>query len=183
VALSLNVMPVVPQYLPADDGRVFRNPSRAWRDHRRGRPKGSRNKSKCPGQHLLDEYAEQLVRTCIALAMQDRSAMRIACQSGSPRRIHPNESAVHPDGQRLGPGCGPGNASHPARLHHAGRRTNADAPPGEPVSWRESSGKIVSKSRKRRWRLGARCVPIVERAANQRPQTAHPSVAAHGESR
>jgi len=57
-----------------------------------------------------------------------------ACQSGSPRRIHPNESAVHPDGQCPGPGSGPGNASHPVRLHHAGRRTNDDAPPGEPVS-------------------------------------------------
>jgi len=43
--------------------------------------------------------------------------------------------------------------------------------------------KIVSKSWKRRWPPGARCVPIVERAANQGPQTARPSVAADGESR
>jgi len=53
----------------------------------RGRPKGSRHKTKCPGQHLLDEYAEHLVRKCIALAMQgDRSAMRICMERVSPAR-------------------------------------------------------------------------------------------------
>jgi len=53
----------------------------------RGRPKGSGNKTKCAGQHLLDEYAEHLVRKCIALAMQgDRSAMRICMERISPAR-------------------------------------------------------------------------------------------------
>src|SRR5579859_5067514 len=52
----------------------------------RGRPKGSRNKAK-PGQALLDEYAEHLVRKCIAEAMQgDRSAMRICMERISPAR-------------------------------------------------------------------------------------------------
>ena len=35
----------------------------------RGRPKGSRNKSKSPGQDLFDEYAEHLIRKGIALAL------------------------------------------------------------------------------------------------------------------
>jgi hypothetical protein len=53
----------------------------------RGRHKGSRNKSKMPGQHLLDEYSEHLTRKCIALAMQgDRSAMRICMARVSPAR-------------------------------------------------------------------------------------------------
>jgi hypothetical protein len=52
----------------------------------RGRPKGSRNKSK-PGQNLLDEYATHLTRKCIAEAMQgDRSAMRICMERISPAR-------------------------------------------------------------------------------------------------
>ena len=53
----------------------------------RGRPKGSRNKAKSPGQDLLDEYAPHLMRKCIALAMQgDRSAMRICMERISPAR-------------------------------------------------------------------------------------------------
>jgi hypothetical protein len=52
----------------------------------RGRPKGSRNKTK-PGQDLLDEYAPHLVRKCIAEAMQgDRSAMRLCMERISPAR-------------------------------------------------------------------------------------------------
>ena len=52
----------------------------------RGRPKGSRNKTK-PGQDLLDEYAPHLVRKCIAEAMQgDQSAMRICMERISPAR-------------------------------------------------------------------------------------------------
>ena len=53
----------------------------------RGRPKGSRNKAKSPGQDLLDEYAPHLMRKCIALAMQgDRSALRICMERISPAR-------------------------------------------------------------------------------------------------
>jgi hypothetical protein len=53
----------------------------------RGRPKGSRNKAKSPGQDLLDEYAPHLMRKCITLAMQgDRSAMRICMERISPAR-------------------------------------------------------------------------------------------------
>ncbi len=53
----------------------------------RGRPKGSRNRAKAPGQILLDEYSEHVVRKCIALAMQgDRSAMRICMERISPAR-------------------------------------------------------------------------------------------------
>jgi hypothetical protein len=53
----------------------------------RGRPKGSRNKAKSPGQDLLDEYAPHLVRKCIALAMHgDRSALRICMERISPAR-------------------------------------------------------------------------------------------------
>jgi hypothetical protein len=53
----------------------------------RGRPKGSRNKAKSPGQALLDEYAPHLMRKCIALAMQgDRSALRMCMERISPAR-------------------------------------------------------------------------------------------------
>lgn len=53
----------------------------------RGRPKGSRNGNKSPGQDLLEEYSEHLMRKCIALAMQgDRSAMRICMDRISPAR-------------------------------------------------------------------------------------------------
>ena len=53
----------------------------------RGRPKGSRNKAKSPGQDLLDEYAPHLMRKCIALAMQgDQNAMRICMERISPAR-------------------------------------------------------------------------------------------------
>src|SRR2546423_15653328 len=53
----------------------------------RGRPKGSRNHAKSPGEDLLEEYAPHLVRKCIALAMQgDRSAMRICMERISPAR-------------------------------------------------------------------------------------------------
>jgi len=52
----------------------------------RGRPKGSRNKTN-PGQALLDEYAEPIMRKCIVLAMQgDRSAMRLCVERISPAR-------------------------------------------------------------------------------------------------
>ena len=53
----------------------------------RGRPAGSRNKAKPPGQDLLDEHALLLVRKCIFLALQgDRSAMRICMDRISPAR-------------------------------------------------------------------------------------------------
>ena len=53
----------------------------------RGRPKGSRNQAKSPGQLLLDEYAGHLVRKCIASAMQgDSSAMRMCMDRISPSR-------------------------------------------------------------------------------------------------
>lgn len=53
----------------------------------RGRPKGSRNKEKSPGQNLLDEYAQHLTRKCVAMALQgDRSAMRICMDRISPAR-------------------------------------------------------------------------------------------------
>lgn len=52
-----------------------------------GRPKGSRNQSKSPGQELLDEYAPHLIRKCIAEAMQgSASAMRICMERISPAR-------------------------------------------------------------------------------------------------
>jgi hypothetical protein len=53
----------------------------------RGRPRGSRNKAKSPGQDLLDEYAPHLTRKCIAQAMQgEPSAMRICMARISPAR-------------------------------------------------------------------------------------------------
>jgi hypothetical protein len=53
----------------------------------RGRPPGSRNKAKSPGQQLLDDYAPHLVGKCISLAMQgDKSAMRICMERISPAR-------------------------------------------------------------------------------------------------
>jgi hypothetical protein len=52
----------------------------------KGRPRGSRNQPK-PGQTLLNEYAEHLVRKCIALAMQgNQSAMRMCMERISPAR-------------------------------------------------------------------------------------------------
>ena len=52
-----------------------------------GRPKGSRNKAKSPGQKVLEDYAEHVVRKCVALAMQgDRSAMRLCMERISPAR-------------------------------------------------------------------------------------------------
>jgi hypothetical protein len=52
-----------------------------------GRPKGSRNKVKFPGQRLLEEDGENLVRKCILLAMQGSlSAMRICMERLSPAR-------------------------------------------------------------------------------------------------
>lgn len=51
----------------------------------RGRPKGSRNKEKSPGQRIFEQYAEPLVRKCIAQALQgDRSAMRLCMERISP---------------------------------------------------------------------------------------------------
>jgi hypothetical protein len=53
----------------------------------KGRPKGSRNKPKAPGQALLDEYALPLTGKCISVAMQgDRSAMRMCMERVSPSR-------------------------------------------------------------------------------------------------
>ncbi len=53
----------------------------------RGRPKGSRNKTKFPGQHLLDQYAEHITRKCIAMAMQgDRTALRMCMERVNARR-------------------------------------------------------------------------------------------------
>lgn len=53
----------------------------------RGRPKGSHNGSKPPGQNLLEEYREHVVRKCIALAMQgDRTALRLCMERISPAR-------------------------------------------------------------------------------------------------
>ncbi len=53
----------------------------------RGRPRGSRNKAKSPGQDLLDEYAIHVVRKCITLAVQgDLSAMRMCMERISPAR-------------------------------------------------------------------------------------------------
>jgi hypothetical protein len=52
-----------------------------------GRPKGSRNKPKPPGQNVLEDYTEHLVRKCIALAMQgDPNAMRLCMERISPAR-------------------------------------------------------------------------------------------------
>ncbi|HXP89152.1 MAG TPA: hypothetical protein VN841_30810 [Bryobacteraceae bacterium] len=52
-----------------------------------GRPKGSRNKPKSPGQALFDEYAPPLTRKCIALGLQgDRSALRMCMERVSPAR-------------------------------------------------------------------------------------------------
>jgi predicted DNA-binding protein (UPF0251 family) len=53
----------------------------------RGRPKGSRNKEKSPGQYLPDEYAPHIVRKCLGMALQgDRGAMRICMERISPAR-------------------------------------------------------------------------------------------------
>lgn len=52
-----------------------------------GRPKGSPNKEKPASQKIMDDYAEHVVRKCIALAMQgDRSALRICMERISPAR-------------------------------------------------------------------------------------------------
>jgi hypothetical protein len=52
----------------------------------RGRPKGSRNKVK-PGQTLLDEYADPVMRKCLAMALQgNQSAMRMCMERISPAR-------------------------------------------------------------------------------------------------
>lgn len=54
----------------------------------RGRPKGSRNRAKSPGQDLLQEYELPLMRKCVGLAMQgDPSAMRICMARISPARV------------------------------------------------------------------------------------------------
>jgi hypothetical protein len=53
----------------------------------RGRPKGSRNKSKSPRQDLFDEYAEHVIRKGIALALAgDTNALRICMDRISPAR-------------------------------------------------------------------------------------------------
>ena len=53
----------------------------------RGRPPGSRNKAKAPGQDLLDQYAESVTRKCISMALQgDARALRICMERISPAR-------------------------------------------------------------------------------------------------
>src|ERR1700722_12956949 len=53
----------------------------------RGRPKGSRNKSKSPRQDLFDEYAEHVIRKGIALALAGcTNALRICMDRISPAR-------------------------------------------------------------------------------------------------
>ena len=53
----------------------------------RGRPKGSRNKSKSPGQGLFDEYAEHLIRKTISLGLAgDTHALRLCIERISPAR-------------------------------------------------------------------------------------------------
>jgi hypothetical protein len=53
----------------------------------RGRPPGSRNKAKAPGQHLLDQYSEPVTRKCISMALQgDPRALRICMERISPAR-------------------------------------------------------------------------------------------------
>jgi hypothetical protein len=54
----------------------------------RGRPKGSRNRAKSPGQDLFDEFAPHITRKCIAQALQgEPSAMRICMNRISPARL------------------------------------------------------------------------------------------------
>jgi hypothetical protein len=55
----------------------------------RGRPKGSRNKPKPepPGQQLLNEYGEHVMRKCISLALQGKmAAMRLVLERTIPSR-------------------------------------------------------------------------------------------------
>jgi predicted DNA-binding protein (UPF0251 family) len=53
----------------------------------RGRPKGSRNAPKPPGQELLDEFAPHITRKCISIALQgDRVALRLCMERISPAR-------------------------------------------------------------------------------------------------
>jgi hypothetical protein len=53
----------------------------------RGRPKGSRNKSKSPGQDLFDEYAPHLIRKTISLGLAgNTNALRISLDRVSPAR-------------------------------------------------------------------------------------------------
>ena len=53
----------------------------------RGRPKGSRNKSKSPGQGLFDEYAEHLIRKTISLGLAgEKTALRLCFEQISPAR-------------------------------------------------------------------------------------------------
>jgi hypothetical protein len=53
----------------------------------RGRPKGSRNKSKSPGQDLFDEYAEHLTRKAISLGLAGEiHALRMCIDRISPAR-------------------------------------------------------------------------------------------------
>lgn len=65
----------------------------------RGRPKGSRNKSKSTGQDLFDEYAEHLTRKAISLGLAgDKSVAAVhgTHQSGAPGHDDPDESAGDP---------------------------------------------------------------------------------------
>ncbi len=53
----------------------------------RGRPKGSRNKPKSPGQDLFNEYAEHLIRKVISLGLAgDNNALRMCIDRISPAR-------------------------------------------------------------------------------------------------
>ncbi len=55
----------------------------------RGRPKGSHNKAKSPGQSLFDEYAPHVIRKCISQALQGEPIpMRICMDRISPARFN-----------------------------------------------------------------------------------------------
>jgi hypothetical protein len=66
----------------------------------RGRPTGSPNKPKVAGLRLLEEYADHLIRTCLAMALDgDRSCMRLCMERIIPLRRDPpieiNLPAIH----------------------------------------------------------------------------------------
>lgn len=53
----------------------------------RGRPKGSRNRSKAPGQALLEQHEEAVARKCILRALEgDVRALRLCMERISPAR-------------------------------------------------------------------------------------------------
>ena len=53
----------------------------------RGRPKGSRNRSKAPGQALLEQHEEAVARKCILRALEgDVRALRLCMERINPAR-------------------------------------------------------------------------------------------------